>query len=95
MIFCKYCRDCLYEKAKDIYSRRGAENAVRFTGTRRSDFSREHRQFATKVAPTDYRIPCVPCASARKQDVELPAKTGFSVKCKPTTTVRSSLNYYS
>ena len=45
MIFCKYCRDCLYEKAKDIYSRRGAENAVRFTGTRRSDFSCEHRQF--------------------------------------------------
>jgi hypothetical protein len=92
---------------------------VRFTGTRRSDFSREHptmsfrpkgeiscrsgdlslrsrrqSRFATKVAPADNRIRCVPCASARKQDVELPAKTGFSVICKPATTVRSSLNYY-
>ena len=27
MIFYQYSRDCLYEKAIDIYSRRGAENA--------------------------------------------------------------------
>ena len=41
-------------KAIDIYSRRDAGTAERFTGIRRSDFSREHRQFATKVAPTDH-----------------------------------------
>ncbi len=52
MIFCQYCRDCLYEKAIDIYSRRGAGYAKKFTGIRQNDFSRERRLFATKVAPT-------------------------------------------
>jgi len=56
--------------AKDIYSRRGAENAERFKGVRMSDFSRELSIFATKVAPTDYRNLRVHCASARKQGVE-------------------------
>ena len=59
--------------AKDIYSRRGAENAEKFTGIRRSDFSHEHQQFATKVAPADNRNLCVLSASARKQDVEATA----------------------
>jgi hypothetical protein len=56
------------KKAKYIYSRRGAENAERFTGIRRSDFSREHQlKFATKVAPTNDRdSSCVLCTSARE-----------------------------
>ncbi len=61
----------MIEKAKDIYPRRGAENAKILTGIRRSDpsaslstgFSREHRlKFATKVAPTDNTNLCVFCA---------------------------------
>ncbi len=51
------------EKATDIYSRRGAENAERFTGIRRSDFSREHRQFAVKTAPTNNQKTLCLCAS--------------------------------
>jgi hypothetical protein len=44
----------------------------------RSDFSREHRQFATKVAPTNTcKALCVLCASARKQDVKLPELAGY------------------
>jgi hypothetical protein len=41
------------ETTINIYSRRGAENAERLTGIRRSDLSRELSMFATKVAPTD------------------------------------------
>ena len=48
-----------------MFSRRGAGNAERSTGVLWSDFSREHRQFATKVVSTDNKNPFVPCASAR------------------------------
>jgi hypothetical protein len=41
-------------KAKKFYSRKGAKLAKKFTGNRRSDFSREFQpMFATKVAPTN------------------------------------------
>ena len=44
-----------------FFSRRGAENAE-ISIICRSDFSREHAQFATKVAPTNT---CVPLRTLR------------------------------
>ena len=52
------------KKAKDIYSRRGAESAG-VSIICRSDFSRELSIFATEVAPNTCEYLCVLCASAR------------------------------
>ena len=54
-----------------MYSRRGAGSAERFTGIRRSDFSREYRQFATKVAPTDKK-PLRSLRLCEKQNSKIP-----------------------
>jgi len=50
---------------------------------------------ATKVAPTDYSNLCVPCASARKQDVKSPAPAGLSARRKRAATVRLSRKHHS